>query len=89
MNEVTIGDHLLSTTNSHGESEKVLSVSRIVRHNFNPRVDKTGDIAILELSQEVYLTTYTPACLARTKDKNTFDGKLAVALGKEVWVWMV
>ena len=41
-----------------------------------------GDIAVLELDQELDLETYTPACLARSEDKETFDGKMAVTLGK-------
>ena len=61
----------------------MVSVARIIRQDFNPKVNSTKDIAILELGEEVDLTTYTPACLARSEDKETFDGKMAVTLGKE------
>ena len=34
--------------------------------------------------EEVDLTTYTPACLAKTSDTNTFDGKKAWVYGETV-----
>ena len=43
-----------------------------------------NDIAIIELAQEVDLTTYTPACMAKTSDTNTFDGKNAWVYGETV-----
>ena len=43
-----------------------------------------NDIAIIELAQEVDLTTYTPACMAKTSDTNTFDGKNAWVYGEVV-----
>ena len=39
-----------------------------------------GDIAVLELDQELNLETYTPACLAKKSD-NSFVGKSATAAG--------
>ena len=39
------------------------------------------DIAILQLAKEVDLNTYTPACLAKTSDTTTFDGKTAWVYG--------
>ena len=41
-----------------------------------------NDITIIELAEEVDLTTYTPACLAKTSDTATFDGKNATAYGE-------
>ena len=41
-----------------------------------------NDIAIIELAQEVDLTTYTPACMAKTSDTNSFDGKNAWVYGE-------
>ena len=41
-----------------------------------------NDITIIELAEEVDLTTYTPACLARTSDTTTFDGKTALVYGE-------
>ena len=36
----------------------------------------------IELAKEVDLTTYTPACLAKTSDTATFDGKKAWVYGE-------
>ena len=41
-----------------------------------------NDITIIELAQEVDLTTYTPACMAKTTDTTTFDGKNAWVYGE-------
>ena len=41
-----------------------------------------NDITIIELAQEVDLTTYTPACMAKTSDTTTFDGKNAWVYGE-------
>ena len=41
-----------------------------------------NDITVIELAQEVDLTTYTPACLAKASDTTTFDGKNATAYGE-------
>ena len=41
-----------------------------------------NDITIIELAQAVDLTTYTPACMAKTSDTTTFDGKNAWVYGE-------
>ena len=41
-----------------------------------------NDITVIELAQEVDLTTYTPACLAKTSDTTAFDGKTALVYGE-------
>ena len=43
-----------------------------------------NDIAIIELAQEVDLTIYTPACMAKASDTTTFDGKNAWVYGETV-----
>ena len=43
-----------------------------------------NDIAIIELAQEVDLTIYTPACMAKTSDTTTFDGKNAWVYGEVI-----
>ena len=40
------------------------------------------DITIIELAEVVDLTTYTPACMAKTSDTTTFDGKNAWVYGE-------
>ena len=44
--------------------------------------DLNNDIAIIELAKEVDLTTYTPACIAKTSDTNSFNGKTAWVYGE-------
>ena len=45
-----------------------------------PELDEGYDIAILKLSEELDLTLYTPACLAKASEGTRFDGeKITVA----------
>ena len=39
------------------------------------------DVAILELAEVLDLAMYTPACLARSSDATSFDGKKATIVG--------
>ena len=48
-----------------------------------------NDITIIELAQEVDLTIYTPACMAKTSDSTTFDGKKAWVYGENVTVVII
>ena len=63
---------------------KLLGVSLIIVHpdyNVHPAYEyPVNDIALLLLDEEVDLTTYTPACLARTGE--SFEGHLASVYGK-------
>ena len=60
----------------------ISNVTSFIKHeNFN-RTTLVNDIALIELAEEVDLTTYTPACLAKTSDTATFDGKNATAYGE-------
>ena len=59
-----------------------IDVTSIINHEDYDYDTNDNDIAILELAQEVDLTTYTPACLAKTSDTNTFDGKKAWVYGE-------
>ena len=52
-----------------------------VHESYNSTHMPGYDIAVIELAQEVNLTTYTPACMAKTSDNTTFDGKTAWAYG--------
>ena len=59
-----------------------MDVTSITLHeDFDSSTDD-NDIAIIELAQEVDLTTYTPACMAKTSDTNSFDGKNAWVYGE-------
>ena len=60
----------------------ISNVTSFIKHeNFN-QTNLDNDIALIELAEEVDLTTYTPACLAKTSDTATFDGKIATASGE-------
>ena len=67
------------TTSGEGSlTEMTIDVTKYTNHEniFD------NDITIIELAEEVDLTTYTPACLAKASDTATFDGKNATAYGE-------
>ena len=84
---VGIGDHDVTTDNEYKPLQTIRrSVSKLDIHK--DYVTEVGrpigyhyDIAILRLQTEVDLQTYTPACLARTLDKDMFYGKKATVAG--------
>ena len=86
--KVTIGDYKLDTINETG-NEKHVKVKSVRKHrNWHQRIPgqsaaKTNgyDIAILELEEEVDLTKYTPACLAKLTEGTKYDGEKAVTAG--------
>ena len=63
-------------------------VSKIIIHkgfnfaNIKKEMAFAYDLALLELSEDVDLKTFSPACLARSSDLTTFDNKMALATGK-------
>ena len=66
-------------------------MSKIIVHEnytnaeyFQKKLNKFYDLALLELSEDVDLSTFTPACLARASDLTTFDNKMALAIGKNL-----
>ena len=59
-----------------------IDVISLINHEDFISVTRGNDIAILELAEEVDLTTYPPACMAKTSDTTTFDGKNAWAYGE-------
>ena len=67
----------MSTTGEGSLTEMTIDVASFTNHESYSFTD--NDITIIELAQEVDLTTYTPACMAKTSD--TFDGKMAWAYG--------
>ena len=82
--QVRLGDHTLSTTGEGSLPEITfdLSETNMIIHENYDELKYPNDIAIIELPEEVDLTTYTPACMAKTADTNTFDGKKALAYGE-------
>ena len=59
-----------------------IDVTKYTNHEDFNTVTTDNDITIIELAQEVDLTPYTPACLAKTSDTTTFDGKTALVYGE-------
>ena len=59
-----------------------LDVASYTNHENYNTVTTDNDITIIELAQEVDITIYTPACMAKTSDTTTFDGKNAWVYGE-------
>ena len=73
------------TTSGEGSlTEMTIDVTKYTNHENYNETETTfdNDIALIELAEEVDLTTYTPACLAKTSDTTTFDGKNAWVYGE-------
>ena len=86
-----MGEHDLTTTGEGSLPEitvDLLDTKMIIHEEYDPWYYK-NDIALLELPQEVDLTIYTPACMARTSETSfTFSGKKAFAYGEiTVFIW--
>ena len=86
---VSIGDYKQDTFNETPR-EKQIKVKSIKRHHEYEKnqpvpsestLNNGYDIAILELWEEVELTEYSPACLAKQTEGTRFNGKRAVVYG--------
>ena len=82
--QIVIGEHRLSTTGEGSLKERVINVAKYTNHESYNSKTKDNDITLIELAEEVDLTTFTPACLAKTSDTTTFDGKKAWVYGETV-----
>ena len=80
--QVRVGEHDLSTTGEGGLTEMTIDVASYTNHESYNSATTDNDITIIELAEAVDLTTYTPACLAKTSDTTTFDGKNAWVYGE-------
>ena len=70
----------MTTTGEGSLTEMTIDVTSITNHeNY---VFPDNDISIIELAWPVDLTTYTPACMAKSSDTTTFDGKNAWVYGE-------
>ena len=85
---VRIGDHniKLASDDHEGLEARFINVKRIIaHHDWDPsgvgQTQKGYDIALLELEEELDLSEYTPACLAKADSATKFDGKTAKAYG--------
>merc|ERR1711981_286813 len=77
--QIRIGEHDLTTTGEGSLTEMTIDVASYTNHE--DFIMPNNDIVMIELAQEVDLTTYTPACMAKTSDTTTFDGKNAWVYG--------
>jgi len=77
--KIRIGEHDLTTTGEGSLTEKTIDVTKYTNHESFTM--PTNDIVVIELAEEVDLNVYTPACLAKTSDATTFDGKNAWIYG--------
>ena len=85
--QISIGDHNIASLDDGGLPQMISNVTSFIKHeNFN-QTNLDNDIALIELAEEVDLSTYTPACLAKTSDTATFDGKIATASGEIMMIW--
>ena len=70
-----------STTVSPPVSKIIVNENFTKAEKIQKKLNKFYDLALLELSEDVDLATFTPACLARASDLTTFDNKMALATG--------
>ena len=77
-----IGDHNLFSSGEELIQPKTVNAITITNHpSYTGRIGDGYDISIVELEEEVDLDIYTPACLAKSDDATTFDGKMATVAG--------
>ena len=70
----------MTTTGEGSLTEMTIDVTSHFNHESYSFPD--NDITIIELAEAVDLNTYTPACMAKTSDTTTFDGKNAWVYGE-------
>ena len=69
-----LGEFYLGATGETPTLEHVLTIDRIILHEFFDPATLAYDLALLELAAAVDLSVFTPACLARATD--TLAGEL-------------
>ena len=79
--KITLGEHDRSIQGEGVLKEKTVGVVKIFRHEKFNTYTIANDIAVLELSEDVDIETYTPVCMAKTSDSKSFYGKPAKTYG--------
>ena len=84
---VWIGDHNIFTSGETSLTEKQVAVVSLTHHdNYATAIGESSvgpwDLTVMELAEAVDLNMYTPACMAKTTDATTFDGKMATVAGR-------
>ena len=87
-----IGEHDMSQNGEETLTPKNVRIKTIHKHPQwieprlpGPMVAHGYDVMILELTEALDLRLYKPACLPRSRDATTFDGKKATAVGCGVY----
>ena len=85
--KVWIGFHNVVKPGGSRLTERKLDVVRLIHHdNYETTVGKQAtkswDLTVVELAKAVDLNMYTPACMAKSTDMTTFDGKMATVAGR-------
>ena len=83
---VWIGYHNIAKPGGTILKEKKVDVVRLFFHdNYETTVGRQAtkpyDISVVELAEAIDLNTFTPACMAKSTDAKTFDGKMATVVG--------
>ena len=78
--QIRIGEHDFGEVGETSLAEMMIDIIAITNHEDYDDSTYDNDISILELAEEVDLTVYTPACLAKTSDD--FTGKNALVYGE-------
>ena len=82
--QVILGEHDIASSSESQIPRKVVDVSKIITHPSFSADTNTNDIALLKLSEEVDINTYTPSCIAMASDN--FEGQKAWVYGNEVLI---
>ena len=77
-----MGEHDFSNEGEGSLSERTIDLTSYTNHENYNETTIDNDIALIELAEAVDLNTYTPACMAKTSDTTTFDGKNAWVYGE-------
>ena len=80
--QIRLGEHDYTTSGEGSLAVIDIDVASYTNHENFDRRSFNNDITIIELAEAVDLNTYTPACMARTSDTTTFDGKKAWVYGE-------
>ena len=77
---IFIGDHNLYERGETTLPEKQVDVVKLTHHpNYVTTIGESAaqpwDLTVVELAEAVNIGTYTPACMAKSTDATTFDGK--------------